>query len=83
MNSKSKSIQNDEDSCLGVLSLHTSAWIIAIVQLSYSSVSLIYLIIQTNNVSFNSFLDMMEYQDFFLNFIGIVAAMVLAFGNFM
>ena len=80
---------NEPDSCLGVISLPVSARLIAIIQLSYSLVSLI-MIFTTNELSpltdINSLttLEALKYsQQIFIYATGFVAACLLGIGSLM
>ena len=80
---------NEPDSCLGVISLRVSARLIAIIQLSYSLVSLI-MIFTTNDLSpltdINSLttLEALKYsQQIFIYATGFVASCLLGIGSLM
>ena len=80
---------SEPDSCLGVISLRLSARLIAVIQLSYSLVSLI-MIFTTNDLSpltdINTLttLEALKYsQQIFIYTTGFVAACLLGIGSLM
>lgn len=80
---------SEPDSCLGVISLSVSARLIAIIQLSYSLVSLI-LIFTTSDLSLMTdihsltTIEVLKYsQQIFIYSSGFIAACILGVGSLM
>ena len=74
---------NEQDSCLGVISLSLSARLIAIIQLSYSLVSLILILTTNDDLGPMTDLHSITMSEVLVYAIGFIAACILGVGSLM